>query len=43
MDIDWVCFDAGDKLSNGFDNPVMGDVSERFSAREADKFHFLGP
>lgn len=34
---------GSDKLSNGFDNPVMGDVSERFSAREADKFHFLGP
>lgn len=32
---------GSDKVSNGFDNPVMGDASERFSTRE-EKFCFLG-
>lgn len=34
---------GSDKVSNGFDNPVMGDASERFSTREVEKFRFLGP
>ncbi|XVF32881.1 hypothetical protein REPUB_Repub17cG0121200 [Reevesia pubescens] len=31
-----------DKASNGFDNALVGDASERFGKREAEKFHFLG-
>lgn len=34
---------GSNKVSNGFDNPVMGDASERFSTREVEKFRFLGP
>ncbi|XVF02493.1 hypothetical protein REPUB_Repub04eG0179900 [Reevesia pubescens] len=36
-------FNQGDKASNGFDNALVGDASERFGKREAEKFHFLGP
>ena len=39
----WVCFVAGEKVSNGFYKALPGDASERFGAREAEKLHFLGP
>ncbi|XP_022757900.1 DNA mismatch repair protein MSH6 isoform X2 [Durio zibethinus] len=32
-----------DKASNGFDNALVGEASERFGKREAEKFYFLGP
>ncbi|KAK6260322.1 hypothetical protein SCA6_014796 [Theobroma cacao] len=32
-----------DKASNGFDNALVGDASERFGKREAEKLHFLTP
>ncbi|XWS76639.1 hypothetical protein CRYUN_Cryun01aG0194500 [Craigia yunnanensis] len=32
-----------DKASNGFDNALVGDASERFGKREAEKLHFLRP
>ncbi|KAJ4727792.1 DNA mismatch repair protein [Melia azedarach] len=33
---------GSEMLSNGSDNPGVGDASERFSTREAEKLHFLG-
>ncbi|XVF72730.1 hypothetical protein PTKIN_Ptkin12aG0143800 [Pterospermum kingtungense] len=32
-----------DKAFNGFDNALVGDASERFGKREAQKLYFLGP
>ncbi|XVF22104.1 hypothetical protein REPUB_Repub12eG0145100 [Reevesia pubescens] len=32
-----------DKACNGFANALVGDASERFGEREAEKLHFLGP
>ncbi|KAJ6941380.1 hypothetical protein NC651_007233 [Populus alba x Populus x berolinensis] len=35
-------FRISDGVSNGFENGLMTDASERFSTREAEKFPFLG-